>query len=386
MSSTGSLEKGKISALETFLLLFTLVVATGILFVPAITAETAGPDGWISLFTMGTLWGIAVALVLIKLGKMFPGKTLVEYSEEILGSYLGKLISLLYVFWFILINAIILREFTDFLLSVYLPETPITAFAVTAILLSVYLVFGGIEVIARANLFISPILFAAFILISFLSLGDLNIKNLTPVMENGILPVLKGSITPMFWRGEIILLAMFLPFMNKPEQGKKVAILAVICIGLFLAFNSVLVIALLGVNISASQVFPTFIIAAYIEVGQFLQRLEAFIMLMWVTGVVIKLAIFHYVASLATAQIFNLKEYKPMVIPIALITSAWSVTSFENVTELKEFLAGVLPVSSFPFELFIPLGLLFLALVRNKGEKNKKPNITILPNKRGETN
>lgn len=233
MKSTDGLEKGKISSFETLLLLFTLVVATAILFVPGITAGIAGPDGWISLITVATFWGILVALVMLKLGNMFPGKTMVQYNEDIMGKWLGKIVSLLYIFWFIATNAVILREFIDFLLVVFLPETPITAFALTAILLSAVMVRGGIEVIARVNLFISPILLSAFIFISILEFGDYSFENLTPVMENGLRPILAGSITPMGWRGEIILMVMFLPFLNKPKQAKKITILAVVGIGIF---------------------------------------------------------------------------------------------------------------------------------------------------------
>ena len=380
MKSTDGLEKGKISSFETLLLLFTLVVATAILFVPGITAGIAGPDGWISLITVATFWGILVALVMLKLGNMFPGKTMVQYNEDIMGKWLGKIVSLLYIFWFIATNAVILREFIDFLLVVFLPETPITAFALTAILLSAVMVRGGIEVIARVNLFISPILLSAFIFISILEFGDYSFENLTPVMENGLRPILAGSITPMGWRGEIILMVMFLPFLNKPKQAKKITILAVVGIGIFLAMNAILVISVFGVEVTAAQSFPTFVLASYIEIGQFFQRLEAFIMLMWVTGVIVKISIFHYVASLATAQVFGLKDYKPTVIPIGLITVAWSVTFFSNITELKDFLGRIWPYFAFGFELFIPLALLLVALVR---KKDASFNIANLHEKRG---
>ena len=120
------LEKGKVTNRQGILLLcFTLVVSTAVLFLPAITATTAGRDGWISVLTVATAYGLLVAWVIIKLGSKFPDRTLVEYAPVIFGPYLGKLIGVAYVFWFTHINSVIVREFGDFLLASFMPETPL---------------------------------------------------------------------------------------------------------------------------------------------------------------------------------------------------------------------------------------------------------------------
>jgi spore germination protein KB len=83
------LEKGKVSSYQgIFLLLFTVVVSTAVLFVPEITAINAGRNSWISVLVVATAYGLLTALVIIKLGKIFPDKTLIEYLPIILGPIL----------------------------------------------------------------------------------------------------------------------------------------------------------------------------------------------------------------------------------------------------------------------------------------------------------
>ena len=152
------LEKGKVTNRQGILLLcFTLVVSTAVLFLPAITATTAGRDGWISVLTVATAYGLLVAWVIIKLGSKFPDRTLVEYAPVIFGPYLGKLIGVAYVFWFTHINSVIVREFGDFLLASFMPETPLIAFIIMLLILGAWATKSGLEVICRSNEFIFPL-------------------------------------------------------------------------------------------------------------------------------------------------------------------------------------------------------------------------------------
>lgn len=62
------LEKGKVSSRQGILLLtFTVVVSTAVLIVPAITAATAGRDGWISILVVATVYGLLVAMAIFTL-------------------------------------------------------------------------------------------------------------------------------------------------------------------------------------------------------------------------------------------------------------------------------------------------------------------------------
>lgn len=361
------LEGGKVNNRQAALMLpFLIVMPTAILFVPAITAVAAKQNGWLSLLVVSTFYGLLVALVVIKLGLRFPDQTVIEYAPEILGPFLGKLVGAGLVVWFLHINAVIVREFADFIATAFMPETPLLVFIILLLALAARAVRGGVEVVARAGEWVFPIFIFSMLIIMALVLPDTDWSNLRPVLEDGIRPVLHGALAPAGWRGEIVLILMYLPFINLPGKTLKYLTAAVILMGLALTGATVITTAVFGV-LTEHLTFPFFTLATYISVARFVERMEPFILLMWVAGVTIKVAAFYYAAVLGSAQLFSLKDYRPVVLPLGLILAALSVGLFDNSREVVHWLTETFPPYAYTFELAIPSLLLLVAVLRKKG-------------------
>ncbi|KKM10281.1 hypothetical protein SY88_14580 [Clostridiales bacterium PH28_bin88] len=361
------LERGKVTNRQAaFLLMFTTVIATAVLFVPAITAAAAKQDGWLSLLVVATTYGLVVALVIVKLGLRFPDKTLVEYAPLVLGPFLGKLVGAGYIFWFVHVNAIIVREFGDFLLSAFLPETPLMAFNIILLLLAALAVKSGLEVICRANEFIIPLFFLSLAAIVALVAHNADFSNLLPLLEKGFKPVLRGGLAPSGWRGEIVVMMMILPYINYPDKTGRYLAASVVLIGVVLSLATVMTTAVMG-GLTEHLTFPFFSLARYIAVARFLERMEVLILVMWVAGVTIKVAVFYYAAALGAGQLLGLRDYRPVVLPIGVILAAWSHGLYEDARELVVWLATIWPPYAYTFELIIPSLLLLVAVLRKKG-------------------
>lgn len=361
------LNEEKISSTQLMFLLVTLVTATGWLFVPAITAEAAGESGWISVLIPATVFGVAVVLVCVALGLRFPGRTVIEYSGDIAGKFGGKVVGLGYIFFFLHINGVIIREFGEFMVTAFMPDTPLLVFNGVMVLLAAYAVRCGLEVICRANQFVFPLAVLSLFVIIALVAGEMHLENLLPVMEEGLAPVLKGALAPASWRGEVVVLLMFLPYLNFPQEAGKAGLLAVIFIGILLTLATAAVIAVFGEGMAAHLTFPTLYLARYVSVAGFIERVEAIVMVLWVAGIFVKISCFYQAAALAVAQWLGLKDYRPLVLPLGVVQLVWSVTLFDNSRELVAFLAKTFPPYAYVFELGIPLLLLLIALIRKKG-------------------
>ncbi|MDD4679610.1 MAG: GerAB/ArcD/ProY family transporter, partial [Clostridia bacterium] len=95
-----------------------------IISIPRIAAEQAGIDGALAVFLAGIL-SIILAGVIITLSKRFPTKTVIEYSQEILGKLFGKVYGIILVLYSITVLSYILRGFADALKVLLLPRTPL---------------------------------------------------------------------------------------------------------------------------------------------------------------------------------------------------------------------------------------------------------------------
>jgi len=360
------LEKGKVSSRQGILLLpFTVVVSTAVLIAPAITAKAAGRDGWICILVVATAYGLLSALVIIKLWQRFPDKTIIEYSQIIAGP-VGKIIGAAYILWFIHINSVVVREFGDFILTSFMPETPLVAFIVILLFLGSWATKCGLEVICRVNEFIFPLFALSVAGVFILVLQESEFSNLLPIMENGIKPILRGSWAPMAWRGEIIVVSMLLPYIDNRDKAGKHLAYSVILIGLILTLSTILSVAVLG-ELTGHLTFPFFELARCIKIGRFIERVEALILVMWVAGVTVKVATFFYIASLGMGQLFGLSDYRPVVLPLGLTLGVWSLELFESSILSIQWLGEIFPIYALIFEFVIPSVLLIIAAASKKG-------------------
>ena len=365
------LEKGRISSRQLILMLVTTVVATDILTVPAIVARESKQDGWISVLVLATAYGAIVAAIIAALARRFPTQTLIEYCETILGRWLGKITGLLFITWFIYIGGGIMRSFGEFMLIAFMPETPLVVLSAFVLILAAVTVRNGVEVIARVNTLTAMTSMSAFLAIIVLVAQDMNPATILPLLEQGLKPVIAGSITSSAFRGELIVGAMLLPYVNQQLGGRRAAHWANLMIALILTVDVLANFFVLG-PLTALSTFPTLEIARYVSIGRFVERFEVLVMIFWVAGVMVKFAIFYYATVLGTAQLFNVREYRPLVFPIGIILLVLSLIEHENIIELISFLGKLFPVYGPVFETALPLFLLLAAVLLGKKEPLNK--------------
>jgi spore germination protein KB len=355
------LEKGKITSVAVFFSLMNVIGATAVVALPGTAARFAGRDAWL-VPIVSSISGLVVILLVTELGRRFPGKTLIEYTQEILGSWVGKVIGALYMIFFILISSVIIREFGELFATTLMPHTPILIFHISIVLLAAYSIRSGLEVIGRLSELILPWVIILYVTVILFSLQTADFQRLLPVLENGFSPVLLGSVVTFGWWGEVVVLAMLLPYLAVPRKGKTIGVWSVLLLSFILIFDAVINTALFGPE-AARTVFPSFMILSEVLVGGFL-RIDAVFVIFWMSGILVKLAIFYYAAVLGTAQLLNLSDYRPVVLPIGVIQTAFSILLFKNSVEIDALRIEAFPVSLYFFEWLLPLALLLIAIIR----------------------
>lgn len=359
-------EKEVISGRQLILLVFTFIIATGTLFVPSIVAQRAAQDGWLSVL-LGGIAGIIVVLIVTFLGHRYHGKCLIEYSEAILGKWFGKIIGLILILFYIHLTAIIVREISATIQGTLLQNSPLELITVIIFLSSAYSVKMGLETLTRANVLNLIVTFIAIFTVLFLLLKDMNTELLTPVLSNGIMPVLNGAISPAGWFCETVSIAFIMPFINKSRETRLCSIIGVSWAAVTLSFMAALVVMVFGQQLTSILTFPTLEAVRYINVGQYVQRVEIIFLIPWITSNYIKICFFYYIAVLISSRWCKVEKTKTLVIPIGLLIFSLSLALFKNSVDLSLFLTQVWGYYSLPIELGIPALLLVIELLRRKG-------------------
>lgn len=365
------LESGKINCRQAVWLLITFIVATTGVSMPPIVVSAARQDAWLSVI-LATLAVLIIAWLTVTLVLRFPGKTIFEIPESVLGKIPGKIIAFLVVLWFIHIEILVFSEFGNFMLSSILPGTPKVVNHVVAAVMIAYIARNGLEVISRFNELYLPVFIASIVLLTALSFKDMAATRLLPVFDVGPAAVIRGAAAPTAWLGEIIVLGVLIPYLNKPGRSLRVAVLATLGNGLIMILNVVYPLAIFGPDLTASLMYPIYNGVRIISIANFLERLEAIPVSIWIAGGIIKVCVLRYTAVLGAAQCLGLRDYRPLVLPVGAIVVAGSLLMYNDASVITAFGTEVWPSYGLTFEVGIPLLLLVIALARGLGKKEKE--------------
>lgn len=358
------MEKGKISVRQFTVLIILSTIGTSILIVPSSLAVVAKQDGWIASI-LGTGAVLLVVLLYNTLGNRFPDMTLSEYSEQILGKWLGKAASFSFFSFVFLLTSFMLRVVGNFMTTHIMPETPIEVIHIVFISVVILAVRLGLENISRASEIFLPLVIILFLFLVAFLIPQIEIDNIQPVLEGGIKPVLLAAFY-FFSLQELVVFLMIFPFVNQTKNARNALLAGTMIGGIILIITTVLSILVLGTDFTARNLYPSYSLAKQINVGNFLQRVEAILAVIWLVSIFFKMAVCYYAIAFGLAQTLQLKDYRPLTLPLGMIMVVLSIVVYENIVNFLEFTPKIWSVYAMTYMLVLPLLLLGVDSIRKR--------------------
>lgn len=355
------IEKGIISSSQLTFLFIGLLEASTLTgaFISGITKQ----DTWIVLVAGFTI-ELFLLLVYTSLSKRFPDKNLIEINNEVYGKHFGKVMSLLYIYYFWFIIPANLRFIADFFSNYLFQETDISVFAIAIVMVCIYTIKKGIEVIARAGLILCIVTMIVALFITIITIKDMCLTNFLPIFQINLKEFILGTnIIVSIPCGEIVGFLMIFPYVNDIKQVRKSAILGYIIGGVYFLSVTLRNIAVLG-NIGSIHVLQTYQVSKLINVGEIITRTEILIAVVLLFIVFIKISIFYYAIVLALAQFFKLSSYKSLVIPVGIISIVLANSMFNSPVEESYAAISIYPIYAIPFVIIFPVISLIIASIR----------------------
>ncbi|MFT8322555.1 MAG: GerAB/ArcD/ProY family transporter [Bacillus sp. (in: firmicutes)] len=366
------MEKAKLSVIQLFSMMLIFEMGTALVISYGISARK---DAWLAILLSMTC-GIILFFIYYFLFRQYPSLPLTAYTRKIFGKLLGSFIGYIYIVYFLYIASRNIRDISDLLVASALRETPSIAIIIPLVLSICYVLFLGIEVLARTSeVFIVILGFFGvagnlFVLVS----GNVEFHHLLPILENGWRPILNTAVpyTTEFPFGEMMVFTMILPFLNKAKYVKKVWLSAVIFSGFILSWTVSLNIAVLGVDVTERATFPTLATVGKINLLDFVQRLDAIIVFTLLITVFFKAAIFIYAGVMGIVDLFHLTSHHRILFPIGTIVI---YVSFITASNFQEHINEGRDISYYihlPLLMLLPFIMLIFSFIRNKFKKKAK--------------
>ncbi|MFZ5943011.1 MAG: GerAB/ArcD/ProY family transporter [Bacillota bacterium] len=365
------LEGGKINNLHLMFLVAGFTIGSTSIISPTPGADH---DSWLAIFA-GLAEGLVFVAVFLTLAQKFPGKTLIEVNDIIYGKYLGKIISIGYLWFFLHLGSLVLRNFGDFFFVYVFLDTPLIVVLGFTIALTASAVRNGIEVIARCSIILVPLIVLAYILDTLFVIPQMDMNRLLPIMDVPLTDFIKAShAAATFPFGETVVFLMVIAFIKDDVKNtKKYFIFALVFVSFLFSMAAARNAAVLGATAQLDQ-YPSFVTISIIELGDIITRLEIIVVFTVFAMGFLKIAVCYYGTVLGYAQLLNMRSYLPLVVPIGIFMTVLSIIQFETVTENIEWAGSIYPFYSLLFEFFLPLLSLVLASFKQPPE-GKEGNI-----------
>lgn len=358
------IENGKISLLHFAILVFMFTLGSAVLLLPSIVVSIAKEAAWISVL-LSTIAGILFVAFWARLYKRYPRESIIQYSDRILGKWLGKVVGILYILYLLYLSALVLRDLGDFVTTNVLIETPIEFVNIIFMIPVIYGAYKGLEVIARSSEVLLPWIILLFSITVFLLFKDIDLSKLLPIFPDGWQTPVKGMYPLLgFPISELVIFLIIIPFIKQQDQIQKYFSVSLITVGLFLTLLVLVCVSVLGVSITARSPFPVFELAKEIKIGKFFERVEVLVGGIWVMTIFVKLSFCFYAANLATAQLLHLKSFRITILPYGLLVTALSLIVYRNTAEVSLFIVGAYPLYNLFYSICIPAILLIVAKIR----------------------
>lgn len=356
-------QKQGIVMMSTFVLGSTLVLGAG---------GEAKHDVWIAIL-LAMLMAVPVYLVYSRLLSVFPGMGLYEILNKVFGKVLGKIVAIPFIWFAFHLGALVIRNFTEFIEIVSLLETPQYIIAIFMTVLCIWAARAGIEVIGRWTSIILPILIIVILAVTFLFANILEFGNLKPVLIDGFKPVLDSAFSVFaFPFAEAVIFTTILDKLRPKSSSYKVYYWSLLIGGGIILLISVRSLLALGAANIAILYFPSYASVRLINIGNFIQRIEVSVTMVFLFSGFVKISLCLYAASSGIAKVLNIQNYRWIVAPIGLLMMILSIIVYRDTMEMFDWANKTYKYYAFPFEVILPLLILIAAEIKVRLVKNKK--------------
>ncbi len=184
-------------------------------------------------------------------------------------------------------------------------------------------------------------------------------------------PIIKGTFVSWGNPLQLGILLMIMPYVTNKAEMKKSFYKGYLIAGIVLTIVITLTILVLGANMTARQSYPSYMLGKKISIGTFFQRIEVIVAIIWMLTLYFKMTIVYYGLSLGLAQLFGLKSYKVLTIPLAFLIITFAIFMSPNIVHLHLFLKTTLTPYSLTICFILPLLLLVIGKMRIKRSASK---------------
>ncbi|WP_270181256.1 GerAB/ArcD/ProY family transporter [Alkalihalobacillus sp. CinArs1] len=355
----------QLSNFPIIVFIISTIIGVGIVTLPREAANVIDqPNMWVSV-VLGAAIAFLNGLLIFSVIKRNPEQTIYDIGPNVVGRLLGSVFNIIFVLYAICISAFIMRMMAEIVNYYLLDLTPRLVVISVLIVACVYLVSTGITNIMAFLQLYFPIILLMFLLLTILSVRNIEVTNLRPVFVNDIVPLIIGAKTTFF---SFVGYELIMVLSNRKSISgwKSMSTIMLISLGtvctiyvLFFILN----IGILSLEELKVTTFPTIEMAKSIEFqGFFFERFELLFLFGWIITIFTTVVAYYYAALLGLCKTLRCNKNIYLNILIGSIIIVLSIFP-DGITELFSY-GTYINYLSYASLIGIPFILLLISSIR----------------------
>ncbi|WJH32440.1 spore germination protein [Paenibacillus sp. CC-CFT747] len=313
-------------------------VGSAILVLPSTLATVAKQDAWLAVVAalgLHLLWFPLYRSIAVQM----KSQTFGTYMNALFGTAIGKSLLFVFILGFpYLIFVLTLRNLGDFLTTSIITKTPVEIVYAVMLVAVLYALRMKLKVIGRASEILFPLVLLLFVILTVSLLPSVKLQNELPLLENGLKTVFRASIPLVaFPYLESILFLFFVPYLDRAERWNSAVFKSCMISGILFLICTMVVVGVLSAEVTENLPFPSYYAVRTVSIGNFYERFEVLVAIIWFVTIFFRLSLLLFVSANGLAEVFSLKDTKPLLLPLAFAGIYMANAAWPNLTFLLEF-------------------------------------------------
>lgn len=326
-------------------------------------------EAWIAVL-VGCLISLPVLGIYVSLAKKFPGKSLIEINNIVLGKILGRIFSVFYIFYFFTLVLLNTSDLGNFVGGFMLTQTPIVVVLAMFIFICCWAVRKGARTITRYGALFVFLCIIVIFFNSILLIKNVKTDNFLPLFSLPLQNYFEGAhVVAMLPICEIMAFFMLLPHLQNAGESGKVFFGGFAIGAVTLLITVARDTAVLGPRCALAPV-PTFAVIRLVNIGNILTRMEILYAMILIMLLFFKVSILIFATVSGVKRLLEFDSYQFLVFTFGAIIVIFTIASFNSAMEHAYWLiSGAAAIYATLFLLIMPAVTLIVAAARFKKKR-----------------
>lgn len=354
----------KLEKKEAILIILMIMINKLILNVPYYIVNIVATGAIANIIYIGIIDFIFL-LIIIKLFNKFENSDILDISEFLGGKFFKTIISILSIVLLLLVAFITLLDFSNVLHTIYFSNFDMMF--IILLFLSGILIANliGIKSISNSISFFVPFVVLSIIITFFAVWNNFDITNLTPILGKDFYTTFVLGATNAFAMYIIVYIYFLKPLLKEPTEFKSISIISYIISFCLLLITTISMLTLFNTSSGNEPINSLFLLARQIELGDFIQRVDAVFILLWILSIFSYLSFVVFIINRIIKKLTNVSNEKMISFSTCSILFGLTLIPF-NVSQIHFIENTVYRYVILGFIFGLGIAILILANIKKK--------------------